>query len=139
MLLRNVLPQFFIVIGKCFSHCIRQRIPSQCSRKKEFWTIYSLTPIWLPLKNLSGAKLFRANEVISINHMLCFQQELSFTFCLTSWCGSFSSLTFSLCLVTAFLSNSGLCFLVYFIYVHEHTQLGFGILTEDTAVFDCIY
>ena len=47
-----------------------------------------------PPKNFSGAKLFRANDVISIDHVLCFWQESSFTFCLASCCASLSSLTF---------------------------------------------
>ena len=53
-----------------------------------------------PQKHFSGAKLFRANDVISSEHVLC-----SFTFCLASWCTSLSSLTFSSRLV---------CFLVEF-------------------------
>ena len=48
-----------------------------------------------PQNNFSGAKLFRANDVISIEHVLCSKQESSFTFCLASWCASLSSLTFS--------------------------------------------
>ena len=58
-----------------------------------------------PKKKFSGAKLFRANDVISIEHMLCSWQESSFTFCLASWCASLSSLTFSFRVV---------CFLVEF-------------------------
>ena len=58
-----------------------------------------------PPKNFSGAKLFRANDVISIEHVLCSEQESSFTVRLASWCASLSSLTFSSRLV---------CFLVEF-------------------------
>ena len=36
----------------------------------------------------------------------------------------------------AFLSNSGLC--LFILYVHDHNRLGFGMLTLETAVFDCI-
>ena len=32
---------------------------------------YSLLQIWPPPKNVSGAKLFRENDVISIEHVLC--------------------------------------------------------------------
>ena len=32
---------------------------------------YSSLQIWPPQKNFSGAKLFRANDVISIEHVLC--------------------------------------------------------------------
>ena len=56
-------------------------------------------------KNFSGAKLFRADDVISIKHVPCSQQESSFTSCLASWCASLSSLTCSSRLV---------CFLVEF-------------------------
>ena len=60
-----------------------------------------------PPKNFSGAKLFRANDVISIKHVLCtyrsFDLRLGVLPCRVwpsrrVWC--------------AFLSNSGLCFLV---------------------------
>ena len=33
--------------------------------------VYSSLQIWLLQKNFSGAKLFRANDVISIEHALC--------------------------------------------------------------------
>ena len=29
--------------------------------------------------------------------------------------------------------------LVYILYVHEHDRLDFGMLTVETAVFDCNY
>ena len=32
---------------------------------------YSSLQIWPPQNNFSGAKLFRANDVISIKHVLC--------------------------------------------------------------------
>ena len=37
----------------------------------EFFDVYSSLQIWPPKKNISGAKLFRANDVISIEHVLC--------------------------------------------------------------------
>ena len=110
-----------------------------------------------PPKNSSGAKLFRENDVIFIGHvlnlvfrlsLLCFLNEVAMCFvstrspvsiCLASWCASNSlfSLTFSSRLV---------CFLVEFwtllpclFYMFTITnRLGFGMLTLETAVFDCI-
>ena len=38
-----------------------------------------------PPEKFSGAKLFRANDVISIEHVRCSQQESSFTFSLSSF------------------------------------------------------
>ena len=38
----------------------------------------------------TNLKLFRANDVVSIEHVLCSQQESSFTFYLASWCASLS-------------------------------------------------
>ena len=70
----------------------------------EFFDVYSSLLICPPRKILQGRNLFRVNDVISIEHMLC-SQESSFTFCLASCCASLSSLTFSSRLV---------CFLVEF-------------------------
>ena len=54
----------------------------------EFFDVYSSLQIWTPRKILQGRNLFRVNDLISIEHMLC-SQESSFTFCLASWCASF--------------------------------------------------
>ena len=94
--------------------------------------IYPPSP---PPKNSSGAKLFRENDVIFIGHVLnlvlgqkalfslppergchvlCFYQESSFNLphVLVCFLVQFDLLFAVWC---AFLSNSGLCFLVYFI------------------------
>ena len=59
--------------------------------------VYSSLQIWLPQKIFQGRNYSGRirNDVISIDHVLCSQQESSFTFCLASWCASLSSLTFS--------------------------------------------
>ena len=55
--------------------------------------------------------------------MLCFYQESSFTF--ASRPGVLS------CRILDSASSFILC-------VHDHNRLGFGMLTVETAVFDCI-
>ena len=72
-----------------------------------FWRVFIVKNL-PPPKKFSGAKLFRANDVISIERVLCFMV------CLASWCASL------------------------FIYVHEHDRPCFPMLTVETVVFDCI-
>ena len=91
-----------------------------------------------PPNNFSGAKLFMANDVVSIEHVLCSQQESSFTFCLASWCASLSSLTFSSRLVCFLVEFWTVLPCLYIIYVHEHDRLCFPMVTVETPVFDCI-
>ena len=78
-----------------------------------------------PPKNSSGAKLFRENDVIFIGHvlnlvlrlsLLCLLNEVAMCFVSTRSPGVLPcSVWPSLRVWCAFLSNSGLCFLVYFI------------------------
>ena len=90
---------------------------------------YSSVQIWPPpKKNFSGAKLFRANDVISIEHVLCSFHVLP--------CVLVCSLVeFDLLFAFSVLS---LDCASLFIYVHEYDRLCFPMSTEETAVFDCI-
>ena len=84
-------------------------------------------------KNFSGAKLFRANDVISIEHVLCplTGVEVHVLPCvLVCFLVEFD-------LLFAFSVLSLYC-VSLFIYVHEHNRLCFPMSTEETAVFYCI-
>ena len=102
-----------------------------------------------PPKNSSGAKLFRENDIIFIGHVLNLVLRLSLL-CLLN--------EVAMCFVST-RSPVSMCFLVQFdllfafgvlscrildsaslfiLYVHDHNRLGFGMLTLETAVFDCI-
>ena len=82
-----------------------------------------------PPKNFSGAKLFRANDVISIEYVLCSQQELPCA--LACFLVEFDLLFAFVVLSCLILDSASL-----FIYVHEHDRLCFPM--SETAVFYCI-
>ena len=104
-----------------------------------------------PPKNSSGAKLFRENDVVFIDHVLNLDLRLSLL-CLRNEVAT--------CVVSSrSLPRVLVCFLVVFdllfafvmvscrildsaslfiLYVHEHDCVGFEMLTVETAVFDCI-
>ena len=107
-----------------------------------------------PPKNSSGAKLFRENDVILIGQVLnlvlrlsllcllnevamCFLPGVQFQVCLASWCASLFSLTilFAFGVLSCRILHSASLFVLY---VHDYNRLGFGMLTVETAVFDCI-
>ena len=107
-----------------------------------------------PPKNFSGAKLFRGNDVIFIGHMLnlvlrlsllppergchvlCFYQESSFNFPRVLVCFLVQfDLLFACGVPSCRILDSASLFILY---VYEHNRLGFGMLTLETAVFDCI-
>ena len=120
---------------------------------REFWSVHRHG--FGPPKNSSGAKLFRENDVIFIDHVLNLVLRLSLLCVLNE---------VAMCFVSTRRPVSRLprvlvCFLVEFdllfafgvlscrildsaslfiLYVHEHNRLGFGMLTLETAVFDCI-
>ena len=108
-----------------------------------------------PPKNSSGAKLFRENDVIFIGHVLNLVLRLSLL-CLLNEVAMCSVSTRS---PVSRLPRVLVCFLVQFdllfafgmlscrildsaslfvLYVHDYNRLGFGMLTVETAVFDCI-
>ena len=89
---------------------------------------YSSLQISPPQKKFSGAKLFRANDVISIEHVLCSFHVLP---CVLVC----SLIEFDLLFAFSVLS---LDCASLFIYVHEHDRLCFPLSTEEAAVFDCI-
>ena len=120
----------------------------------EFWSVHRHGFASHP-KNSSGAKLFRENDVIFIGHVLNLVLRLSLL-CLLN--------EVAMCFVSTRSPVSSLprvlvCFLVQFdllfafgvlscrildsaslfiLYVHDYNRLGFGMLTVETAVFDCI-
>ena len=105
-----------------------------------------------PPKNSSGAKLFRENDVIFIGHvlnlvlrlsLLCLLNEVAMCFvstrspvsiCLASFLAQFDLLFAFGVLSCRILDSTSL----FILYVHDHNRLGFGMLTLETAVFDCI-
>ena len=94
---------------------------------------YSSLQIWPPQKNFSGAKLFRANDVISIEHVALFLPGVEFH---VLPCVLVCSLVeFDLLFAFSVLSLDCASLFVYF---HEHDRLCFPMSTEETAVFDCI-
>ena len=109
-----------------------------------------------PPKNSSGAKLFRENDVIFHRpcaqprtqalsslppergcHVLCFYQESSFNLPRVLVCFLVQfDLLFAFGVLSCRILDSASLFILY---VHDHNRLGFGMLTLETAVFDCIY
>ena len=105
-----------------------------------------------PPKNSSGAKLFRENDVIFIGHvlnlvlrlsLLCRLNEVAMCFvstrspvsiCLASFLVQFD-LLFAFGVLSCRILDSASLFILY---VHDHNRLGFGMLTLETAIFDCI-
>ena len=103
-----------------------------------------------PPKNSSGAKLFRANDVIFIGHVLNLVLRLSLevAMCFVSTRSPVSrlprvlvcflvqvDLLFAFGVLSCRILDSASLFILYF---HDHNPLGFGMLTVETAVFDCI-
>ena len=115
----------------------------------------SSTRIWPPPKNSSGAKLFRENDIIFIDHvlnvvlrpsLLCLLIEVAMCFVSTRSPVSCLprilvcvlvefDLLFAFGVLSCWILNSASLFILY---VHKHNRLGFGMLTLETAVFDCI-
>ena len=58
-----------------------------------------------------------------------------FHVCLASWCAVDFDLLFVFRVLSCRILDSATMFILY---VHEHDRLGFGMLTVETAVFDCI-
>ena len=109
-----------------------------------------------PPKNSSGAKLFRENDVIFIGHvlnlvlrlsLLCLLNEVAMCFVFFYQESSFNLPRVLVCFLVQFdllfafgvlscriLDSASL----FILYVHDHNCLGFGMLTLETAVFDCI-
>ena len=108
-----------------------------------------------PPKNSSGAKLFRENDVIFIGHVLNLVLRLSLLCLLNEVVMCFVStrspvsrlprvlvcflvqfdLLFAFGVLSCRILDSASLFILYF---HDHNRLGFGMLTVETAVFDCI-
>ena len=108
-----------------------------------------------PPKNSSGAKLFRENDVIFIGHVLNFVLRLSLLCLLNEVAMCFVSTKSPVSrlprILVCFLAQFDLLFAfgvlscrildsasLFILYVHDHNRLGFGMLTVETAVFDCI-
>ena len=110
-----------------------------------------------PPKNSSGAKLFRENDVIFIDHvlnlvlrlsLLCLRYEVAIALFLAGI--QFSrlprvlvcflvvlDLLFAFVVPSCRIVDSASLFILY-VHDHEHDRLGFGMLTVETAVFDYI-
>ena len=125
-----------------------------------FWTVHrhGLAPPPPPPrtpKNSSGAKLFGENDVVSLSTMC----STLFSGSLFSASGTRLPCAFLAGVLFSRLPRVLVCFFVVFdllfaffvlscrildsaslfiLYVHEHDRLGFGMLTVQTAVFDCI-
>ena len=82
-------------------------------------------------KKFSGAKLFRANDVIAL---FLAGVEFHVLPCVLVY----FLVEFDLLFAFSVLSCRILDCASLFIYVHEHDRLCFAMLTVETAVFDCI-
>ena len=104
-----------------------------------------------PPKNSSGAKLFRENDVIFIGHVLNLVLRLSLLCLLNEVAMCFVSTRSLPRVLVCFLVQFDLLFAfgvlscrildsasLFIFYVHDYNRLGFGMLTVETAVFDCI-
>ena len=68
--------------------------------------------------------------------MICFYQESSFNLPRVLVCFPVQfELLFAFGVLSCRILDSASLFILY---VHDHNRLGFGILTLETAVFDCI-
>ena len=113
-----------------------------------------------PPKNSSGAKLSRENDVIFIGHvlnlifrlsLLCLLNEVAMCVVSTQRVSTKSPVSRLPRVLVCFLVQFDVLFAfgvlscqildsasLFILYVHDHNRLGFGMLTVETAVFDCI-
>ena len=80
------IPEWLSLVNLCTFAFVKERFHNavEIDILGIFWRVFIVTNFPPQKKILQGRNLFKVNDVISIEHMLC-SQKSSFTFCLASW------------------------------------------------------